>query len=74
MPYNVEIAQRVHKSMEGQEGLTDRKMVGGIAFMLPCNMCCGVTNYDLMVRVGAAALQDALAQPYARPWTLPATR
>ena len=35
--------------------------------MLQGNMCCGVTNDDLMVRVGADAPEDALAQPYARP-------
>lgn len=35
--------------------------------MLQGNMCCGVTNDDLMARVGADALEDALAQPYARP-------
>ena len=35
--------------------------------MLQGNMCCGVTNDDLMVWVGADALEDALAQPYARP-------
>lgn len=42
-------------------------MFAGIAFMLQGNMCCGVTNDDLMVRVGADALEGALAQPYARP-------
>ncbi|MEE3005616.1 MAG: TfoX/Sxy family protein [Chloroflexota bacterium] len=42
-------------------------MFGGIVLMLHGNMCCGVTNDDLMVRVGADALEDALAQPYARP-------
>ena len=31
--------------------------------MLQGNMCCGVTNDDLMVRVGADALDGALAQP-----------
>ena len=35
--------------------------------MLHGNMCCGVTNDDLMVRVGTDALEEALAQPYARP-------
>ena len=35
--------------------------------MLLGNMCCGVTNDDLMVRIGADGLQDALAQPHARP-------
>ena len=67
MPYNPEIAQRVQKALEGQDGLTERKMFGGIAFMLRGNMCCGVTNDDLMVRVGAEALEDALVQPYVRP-------
>jgi len=42
-------------------------MFAGIAFMLQGNMCCSVTNDDRMVRVGADALEGALAQPYARP-------
>lgn len=67
MPYNAQIAQQVQNALEGREGLTEMKMFGGIAFMLHGNMCCGVTNEDLMVRVGADALEDALAQPYARP-------
>ncbi len=67
MAYNAEIADRVLKVLEGREGLTERKMFGGIAFMLNGNMCCGVTNDDLMVRVGADSLEDALDQPHARP-------
>ena len=70
MAYNAEIADRVLKMMVGREGLTERKMFGGIAFMLNGNMCCGVTNDDLMVRVGADGLEDALDQPHARPWIL----
>ena len=67
MPYNAEITHRVQKALEGQESLIERRMFGGIAFMLQGNMCCGVTNDDLMVRVGADGLEDALTQPYARP-------
>lgn len=67
MAFNAEIADRVLKVLEGREGLTERKMFGGIAFMLNGNMCCGVTNDDLMVRVGADGLEDALDQPHARP-------
>ena len=47
--------------------MIERKMFGGIVLMFQGNMCCGVTNDDLMVRVGADALEDALAKPYARP-------
>lgn len=67
MAFNAEIADRVLKVLEGREGLTERKMFGGIAFMLNGNMCYGVTNDDLMVRVGADGLEDALDQPHARP-------
>ena len=67
MAFNAEIADRVLKVLEGREGLTERKMFGGITFMLNGNMCCGVTNDDLMVRVGAGGLEDALDQPHARP-------
>ncbi len=67
MTYNAGIADRVVKVLEGREGLTERKMFGGITFMLNGNMCCGVTNDDLMVRVGAGGLEDALDQPHARP-------
>ena len=67
MSFNAEIAERVQKSLEGQEALTEMKMFGSIALILQCNMCCGVTNDELMVRVGGAALQDALAQPYSCP-------
>ena len=70
MAYSAEIADRVLKVLEGREGLTERKMFGGIAFMLNGNMCCGVTNDDLMVRVGAGSLVDALDQPHARPMEL----
>ena len=71
MAFNAEIADRVLKVLEGREGLTERKMFGGIAFMLNGNMCCGETNDDLMVRVGADGLEDALDQPHARLWILP---
>jgi TfoX/Sxy family transcriptional regulator of competence genes len=67
MAYNAEIADRVLKMMVGREGLTERKMFGGIAFMLNGNMCFGVTNDDLMVRLGADGLEDALDPPHARP-------
>ncbi len=42
-------------------------MFGGIAFMLNGNMCCGVINDDLMVRVGPDGFEDALGRPHARP-------
>ena len=47
-----ELALRIRMALEGQDGLVEKQMFGGICFMLNGNMCCGVTNDDMMVRVG----------------------
>jgi TfoX/Sxy family transcriptional regulator of competence genes len=51
----------------GQKGWTEKKMFGGIAFMLNGKMCCGVIKNDLMVRVGPELNDKALAFPNTRP-------
>jgi len=67
MAYNDQLAARIRTSLEGHPGVIERKMFGGIAFMIHGNMCCGVVNDDLMVRVGADSLEASLALPHARP-------
>ena len=67
MAYDFELADRVRRALETYPGISERKMFGGIAFMLNGNMCCGVANDDLMLRVGPDGYDDALAQPHARP-------
>jgi TfoX/Sxy family transcriptional regulator of competence genes len=67
VPYDVDLAGRVRDTLKGAAGLTERKMFGGITFMLHGNMCCGVINDDLVVRLGADGADDALSQPFARP-------
>lgn len=67
MAYNEELAMRIRVALGGRDGVVEKKMFGGIAFMLSGNMCCGVTGDHLMVRVGPEGLDDAMAQPHARP-------
>jgi TfoX/Sxy family transcriptional regulator of competence genes len=67
MAYNEELAERIRTIVGNGPGISDRKMFGGIAFMLNGNMFCGITRDDLMVRVGAERFQEALASPGARP-------
>ena len=67
MAYNEEVALRVREALGEREGLTERKMFGGLGFMLNGNMCCGIVKDELMVRVGTENYHDALDQPYARP-------
>ncbi|MFN2204109.1 MAG: TfoX/Sxy family protein [Caldilineaceae bacterium] len=45
----------------------EKKMFGGIAYMIQGNMSIGVNKDNIMVRVGPDAYDDALAQPHVRP-------
>ncbi len=66
MAYDEGLAQRIREALADADGLTERRMFGGIAFMLHGNMAVGVSGDELMVRVGPDRYDDALAQPHAR--------
>jgi TfoX/Sxy family transcriptional regulator of competence genes len=66
MPYDEGLAQRVRETVERRKGVAERKMFGGLCFLVNGNMACGVTHDDLMVRVGPDAHAEALALPHAR--------
>jgi len=65
MPYDEQLAERVRAVLAGQPGLTERKMFGGLAFMLAGNMCVGVEHDRLMVRLGQDLYEEALTRPHA---------
>ena len=67
MAYDEVLAVRIREVLTEQEGVTERKMFGGIAFMVGGNMACGVVRDHLMVRVRPDAHDEAMAQPHARP-------
>lgn len=66
MAYDEELAVRVRGAIGDHVGLSERKMFGGLAFMLDGNMACGVIGDEMMVRVGPDAYPVALAEPGAR--------
>ena len=66
MAFSEELALRVRQSLGEQNGITERKMFGGLCFMLHGNMLGGVMGDEIIVRVGAERYEDALKQPHAR--------
>lgn len=66
MAFDEALAERVRDVLAARPELSERRMFGGIAFMLAGNMCCGVIGEDLMVRLGADG-EAALAEPHTRP-------
>ena len=67
MPYNERLAERVRIVLNGRRGITERKMFGGLAFLLDGKMCVGVLNDELVIRSGAERYADALKSAHARP-------
>ena len=68
MAYNEELADRLREVFIEKEGFVEKKMFGGLCFLVHGNMCCGLTGDDLlMVRVGPDQYEDSLGQPHARP-------
>lgn len=70
MAYDERLAERIRSILARRQRLTQRKMFGGIAFMLNGNMCCGVHGDDLIVRIAREEHPAALKRPYARPFDL----
>jgi hypothetical protein len=72
MAYDGTLADRVRADLGSKTRVSElmmvdeRRMMGGLVFMVRGHMCVGVIGPDLFVRVGPPALDDALALPHAR--------
>lgn len=66
MAYSETLAQRIRGVLPASD-FVEKKMFGGIAFMLNGNMCCGIVQESLMARVGPAQHESILALPHVRP-------
>lgn len=76
MAYNDVLAQRVRDNLQPGSAVVEKKMFGGIAFMINGNIAVCVSGDDLVVRAGLARFEAALAmrgadlfQPTGKPMT-----
>ena len=67
MAYDEVLGERVRRVLGNDPDVGERKMFGGLAFMMAGNMACGVMGDDLLVRVGKDAFEEALTLPFAGP-------
>jgi TfoX N-terminal domain len=67
MAYDETLADRIRAAATVLTGdVTERKMFGGLAFMLNGHMFAGVVGKDLMLRLGEPAASRALSRPHVR--------
>ena len=66
MSYDQGVVDRVRKVLAKRRNVAERRMFGGLTFMVGGHMACGVVGDELMVRVGPDAYPEALKNSHAR--------
>lgn len=67
MAFDEKFAQRIRGLLDPGLPVAEKRMFGGLAFMVRGHMCVGIVGNELMVRVGPDAYEESLALPHARP-------
>jgi hypothetical protein len=67
MAYDEELGARLREIVAEHGDFTERKMFGGLAFMVGGHMCCGVIKDDLVVRVDPGRSEKFLEDDDVRP-------
>lgn len=74
MAYDERLAARIRNLLTSRDDVAERKMFGGLTFMVAGHMCCGVHRDELIVRLDPEREDEALARPHARPMDLTGRR
>ena len=69
MGYNLKLAERIRSQLDGVP-FVEKKMFGGVGFLIGGNMACGVNKNDLIVRVDPEKHSELLKKSHAKPFDL----
>lgn len=67
MAFDEALADRVRTILSARRDLVEKRMFGGVCFMVRGHMCCGIAGDSLMVRLGPADGDRLLDEPHVRP-------
>jgi len=65
MAYDEGLAQRLREQFQSRADVEEKKMFGGLCFMVSRHMCCGIVKDTLMARVGPDNYEACLKKEYA---------
>ena len=66
MAFDEGLAERIRDMLSERDDVVERKMFGGLCFMVSNHMCCGIVDDTLMARVGPDNYAECLTQQYVR--------
>lgn len=64
MAYSESLANRIRDEFLGRTDVREKKMFGGLCFMVAGNMCCGIVGEKLMARVGPDQYESCLKKKH----------
>ncbi len=68
MAYDEKLASRVREILSPSKGMAEKKMFGGVCFLLDGKMVCGVLKNDLIAKIGRENHERVAAQKHVRPF------
>ena len=69
MAYDLKLADRIRSEL-GEVPIVEKKMFGGVGFLLNGNLACGVNKNDLIVRIDPEKHTALLNKPHVRPFDM----
>lgn len=69
MAYNLQLAERIRSELNGTP-FVEKKMFGGVGFLINGNLACGVNKEDMIVRVDPERHPSLLKKPHVRPFDM----
>ena len=69
MAYDLDLAERIRSELSGV-AFVEKKMFGGVGYLLNGNMACGVNQDNLIVRVGPGRYNELLERPHTKPFDM----
>ena len=70
MAYDESLAGRVREAFARRRGADEKKMFGGVGFLLDGSMCIGVWKQFLIARVGPTGYEAALERPFVKEFDI----
>jgi TfoX/Sxy family transcriptional regulator of competence genes len=70
MPYSKSLAARIRHALGNRKGIVEKKMFGGVGFLLHGNMLVGVWQDSLIVRLGPEKGDQALSESHVKPFDI----
>jgi hypothetical protein len=70
MAFDDRLAERIRQQLGKRRDVTEKRMFGGLAFLVNGNMCCGVHGQELIVRLDPEQTAQALSKPHTRVFDL----